>query len=176
MEEVEDGLKYRGLRRCSAQCPHIFVCFTAANNRSSDCSKLIPLASVGHCNAEDHSNTKPYFSVDVQLQTPWTMGQWDSLVPCTCGDSPIDSINLYPKKEQITLFLGVYTKCDRHSLGHKKICVVTVRRPTLIFGPDPKLFYGTFSRKLFKCPIFAFQCSFGCLRDHYFDKNELNAF
>ena len=50
----------------------------------------------------------------------------------------------------------------------------TVRRPTLIFGPVPKLFYGTFSRKLFKCPIFAFQCSFWCLRDHYFDKNELN--
>ena len=28
------------------------------------------------------------------------------------------------------------------------------------FGPDPKLFYGTFSRNSFKCPIFAFQCSF----------------
>ena len=35
-------------------------------------------------------------------------------------------------------------------------------------------FYGTFSRKLLKYPIFAFQCSFLCLRDHYFDKNELN--
>ena len=56
----------------------------------------------------------------------------------------------------------------------KKICVFTVRRPSLIFGPDPKLFYCTFSRKLFKYPIFAFQCSFSCLRDHYFDKNELN--
>ena len=43
------------------------------------------------------------------------------------------------------------------------------------FGPDPKLFYCTFSRKLFKYHIFAFQCSFACLRDHYFDKNELNA-
>ena len=56
----------------------------------------------------------------------------------------------------------------------KKICVFTVCRPSLIFGPDPKLFYCTFSRKLFKYPIFAFQCSFSCLRDHYFDKNELN--
>ena len=28
------------------------------------------------------------------------------------------------------------------------------------FWPDPKHIYGTFSRKLFKCPIFAFQCSF----------------
>ena len=44
--------------------------------------------------------------------------------------------------------------------GKKKICVFTVRQPTLIFGPDPKLFYGTFSRKLFKYPIFAFECSF----------------
>ena len=49
-----------------------------------------------------------------------------------------------------------------------------VRRPSLIFGPDPKLFYGTFSRKLFKYPIFAFQCCFCCLKDHYFDKNKLN--
>ena len=51
----------------------------------------------------------------------------------------------------------------RTSISHKakkKICVFMVRRPTLIFGPDPKLFNGTFSRKLFKCPIFAFQCSF----------------
>ena len=56
----------------------------------------------------------------------------------------------------------------------KKICVFTVRRPSLIFGPDPKLFYGTFSRKLFKYPIFAFQCSFCCLMDHYVDKNKLN--
>ena len=55
----------------------------------------------------------------------------------------------------------------------KKICVFTVRRPTLILGPDPKLFYGTFSRKLFRYPIFAFQFSFLCLRGHYFDKNEL---
>ena len=44
--------------------------------------------------------------------------------------------------------------------GPKKICVFTVRQPTLILGPDPKLFYGTFSRKLFKYPIFAFQFSF----------------
>ena len=56
----------------------------------------------------------------------------------------------------------------------KKICVFTVRRPTLIFGPDPKLFYCTFSRKLFKYPIFAFKSSFWCLSDNYFDKNELN--
>ena len=55
----------------------------------------------------------------------------------------------------------------------KKICVFTVRRLTLIFGPDPKHFYGTFSRKLFEYPIFAFQCSFWCLRDHSVDKNEL---
>ena len=27
---------------------------------------------------------------------------------------------------------------------------------TLIFDPDPKNFYGIFSRKLFKYPIFAF--------------------
>ena len=44
----------------------------------------------------------------------------------------------------------------------------------LNFWPDPKLFYRTFSRKLFKYPIFAFQCSICCLRDHYFDKNKLN--
>ena len=56
----------------------------------------------------------------------------------------------------------------------KKICVFTVRRPTLIFGLDPKLFYNTFSRKSFQCHIFAFQCSFWCLRHHYFDKNKLN--
>ena len=49
-----------------------------------------------------------------------------------------------------------------------------VRQPTLIFGPGPKLFYGTFRRKLFKYPIFAIQCSFWCLRDRYFDKNESN--
>ena len=34
-----------------------------------------------------------------------------------------------------------------HKAKKKKICVFTVHRPTLIFGPDPKLFYGTFSRK-----------------------------
>ena len=36
----------------------------------------------------------------------------------------------------------------------QKICVFTVRRRTLIFGPDPKLFYGTISRKLLKYPFF----------------------
>ena len=46
----------------------------------------------------------------------------------------------------------------------KKICVFTVRRPTLIFGSNAKLFYGTFSRKWFKYHIFAFQCSFWCLK------------
>ena len=56
----------------------------------------------------------------------------------------------------------------------KKICVFMVRRPTLIFGPDPKIFYDTFRRKLFKYPTFAIQCSFLCLRDRCFDKNELN--
>ena len=56
----------------------------------------------------------------------------------------------------------------------KKICVFTVRRPTLIFGPDPKLFYVTFTRKLLKYPIFAYQCSFWCLNDHYCDKNKSN--
>ena len=35
-----------------------------------------------------------------------------------------------------------------HIRPKKKICVFTVRRPTLIFGPDPKLFYVTFNRKL----------------------------
>ena len=68
-----------------------------------------------------------------------------------------------------------YHPLNRLILGQKKkICVFTVRRLSLIFGPDPKLFYCTFSRKLLKYPIFAFQCSFSCLRDHYFDKNELN--
>ena len=42
----------------------------------------------------------------------------------------------------------------------KKKCEFPVCQMTLIFGPDPKLFYGTFSRKLFKYPIFAFQCNF----------------
>ena len=46
----------------------------------------------------------------------------------------------------------------------KKICVFTVRRPSIIFGPDPKLLYCTFSNKLFKYHIFAFQCSMCCLR------------
>ena len=72
------------------------------------------------------------------------------------------------------IYITVYIYVIKIMLRPKKKCVFTVRRPTLIFGPDPKLFYGTFSRKLFKCPIFAFQCSFLCLRDHYFDKNELN--
>ena len=62
----------------------------------------------------------------------------------------------------------------RYIARPKKKYVFTVRRPSLIFGPDPKLFYGTFSRKLFKYPIFAFQCSFWCLMDNYFDKNKLN--
>ena len=56
----------------------------------------------------------------------------------------------------------------------KKICVFTVCRPSLIFGSDPKLFYGTLSWKLFKYPIFAFKFSFCCLMDLYFDKNKLN--
>ena len=35
----------------------------------------------------------------------------------------------------------------------KYLCVFTVRRPTLIFGLDPKPFYGTFNRKLDRgCP------------------------
>ena len=59
-------------------------------------------------------------------------------------------------------------------LRQKKNYVFTVRQPTLIFWPGPKLFYDTFSRKLLRYPIFAFQCSFWFLRDHYFDKNELN--
>ena len=49
-----------------------------------------------------------------------------------------------------------------------------VGRPTLTFCPDPKLFYGTFSQKLFKYPILAFESSFWCLSDNYFDENELN--
>ena len=61
-----------------------------------------------------------------------------------------------------------------HVKAKKKISVFTVRRPTLIFGPDLKLFYGTCSRKLFKYPIIAYECSFWCLSDNYFDKNELN--
>ena len=55
-------------------------------------------------------------------------------------------------------------------IRQKKICVFTVRRPSLIFDPDPKLFYDPFSRKFVKYPIFAFQCSFCCLMDHNFDK------
>ena len=42
----------------------------------------------------------------------------------------------------------------------KKISVFTVRRPTLILAPTVNFFYGTFSRKLFKYPSFAFKCSF----------------
>ena len=53
----------------------------------------------------------------------------------------------------------------------KNLCVYDP--PTVpSFWPDPKLFYGTFRRKLFEYPIFAFQCRFLCLKDHYFDKNE----
>ena len=36
----------------------------------------------------------------------------------------------------------------------------TVCRLTLIFGPNPNFFYGTYRRKLFKYLIFVFQCSF----------------
>ena len=53
-------------------------------------------------------------------------------------------------------------------------CVFAFTRPTLIFGPDPKLVYDTFSETLFRYPIFAFKYSFWCLRDHYFDKKESN--
>ena len=50
-----------------------------------------------------------------------------------------------------------------------------VRRPTLIFGPDPKLFYCTFSRKLCKYPILPSNLVFDVvISDNYFDKNELN--
>ena len=57
-------------------------------------------------------------------------------------------------------------------IRQKKMCVYSL--PTdPNFWPGPKLFYGTFSRKLFKYPIFAFQCSFWWLRNHYFDKNKL---
>ena len=40
--------------------------------------------------------------------------------------------------------------------GPQKMFVFTIWRPTLIFGPDPKIFYGTFHRNFFKYPIFAF--------------------
>ena len=58
-------------------------------------------------------------------------------------------------KDQDQLCHSVYSIRPR-----KKICVFTVRRPTLTFGLDPKLFYGTFSRKLFKYPILALESSF----------------
>ena len=72
---------------------------------------------------------------------------------------------------KVSLFVCMYGFCEE---AKKKICVFTVRRPTLIFGPDPKYFYCTFSRKLFKYILFAFKSGFWCLSDNYFDKNELN--
>ena len=56
-----------------------------------------------------------------------------------------------------------------------KICVFTVTWPTLILALTLNFFLGTFSVKSLRNPILAFQYnSFWCLRDHYFDKNELN--
>ena len=51
-----------------------------------------------------------------------------------------------------------------------KMCVFG-RSTDRNFGPDPKLFCDTCSRKLFKCLIFAFQCS-----NHYFEKYKLNVY
>ena len=53
------------------------------------------------------------------------------------------------------------------------MCVFTVIQTTLMFGPDVKLFYGTLSEKLFRYSIIVFQCSFWCLRGHYFDKKRV---
>ena len=59
--------------------------------------------------------------------------------------------------------------CPAKAKNKKMKCVFLVGRQTVIFGPDPKLFCDTCSRKLFKCLIFAFQCS-----NYYFDKYKLN--
>ena len=82
-------------------------------------------------------------------------------------------LNKVKMQEKIQEDCGIEIECS-FAKAKKKICEFTVRQLSLIFGPDPKLFYGTFSRKLFKYLIFAFQCSFCCLMDHYFDKNKLN--
>ena len=89
-----------------------------------------------------------------------------------------------PLRDHFVICLSGYLSvrlcfCWRHMhtlvyLGKKKICMFTVTQPTLIFGPNPNLFYGTFSEKLFRYSIFAFQCSFWCLRGHYFDNNKSN--
>ena len=50
-----------------------------------------------------------------------------------------------------------------HTQAKKKICEFTVTRPTLIFGPDPKGFYGTFNRELFQKSHFHFQTLFWIL-------------
>ena len=79
--------------------------------------------------------------------------------------------DLIGEKNQASSHIPILLKKRELWRGQKKICVFTVR---LIFGSDPKLFYSTLSWKLFKYPIFSLQCSFCCLRDHYFDKNKLN--
>ena len=101
------------------------------------------------------------------------------MIPCASKESKsrncfAQNLSLFQDaKRYISLF---WTSPNLHEAKKKNMCVYhfTVRRPSLIFGPDPKLFYATFSRKLFKYPIFAFQCSFWWLMDNYFDKNKLN--
>ena len=70
------------------------------------------------------------------------------------SDVGVETTNTDPRGN----FLGSQNRCCNYKTSElvyiknrakKKIFVFTVRRPTLIFSPDPKLFYGTFSRKLF---------------------------
>ena len=63
-----------------------------------------------------------------------------------------------------TCDLVCHTLCKNKA---KKKCVFSVRWPG-----RPYIFHDTFSRKLLKYPIFAFQCSFWCPREDYFDKKQ----
>ena len=108
---------------------------------------------------------------DIQFDIPLLVPQWQCITQiwnncvitsswrCNIGWTGTDAC-------------GIISKVS-HIVRPNKICVFTICRPTQIFGPDPKLFYDTFNRKLFEYPIFAFQCSFWCWRDHYFDQNVL---
>ena len=80
---------------------------------------------------------------------------------------PYEKIYMHLQKQQndkessCFCFLWPVLLCFFSSdMAKKKICEFTVTRPTLIFGPDPKGFYGTFDRKLYQMPHFTFKCCF----------------
>ena len=96
---------------------------------------------------------------------------------CCCWEHSVSQIYLVITCMIHQSALKHYWKRTDTFLGKKKNMRVNqpVNRPSFM-APTLNFFYGALSRKLFKKnPIFAFQCSFWCLRDHYYqyDKNEL---